>query len=381
MPLIRLRDYSYESRVSRNQSRLRWYAWHVDPWLLLGISALVALGLVILYSASDQSLHMVEKQGFRLGIAVVLMLVCARLSPQFYRQWTPWLFASGILLLVLVLLIGHVEQGARRWLVLGPLRFQPSEIMKLAMPMMLAWYLGEKPLPPSKKDLLLSGILIAIPLLLTAKQPDLGTALMITAAGAGVILLAGIGWRLVASLGGIVVVSLPLLWHFLHTYQKERILTFLNPERDPLGAGYHIIQSKIAIGSGGFTGEGWLQGTQAHLSFLPEHATDFIFAVTAEEFGLIGCTLLIILFLAVLGRCLYIALKAPDGFSRLLVGGLAFSFFLSAFVNMSMVTGLLPVVGVPLPLISYGGSSLVTTLVGFGIIMSVASRRNLWSAR
>ena len=313
-------------------------------------------------------------------MAFSLLLIFAQISPRRYHQWAPWLYCIGLILLILVLVIGRVDQGAQRWLNLGFMNLQPSEIMKLAMPMMLAWFLSDKKLPPDAKSLLLCCILLAVPVILTAKQPDLGTAIIITASALSVLLLAGMRWRLIVSLMGVAVLSAPILWHFMHQYQKERVLTFLNPERDPLGTGYHIIQSKIAIGSGGVFGKGWLEGTQSHLSFLPAHTTDFIFAVSGEELGLIGSILILIIYLIIFTRSLYISSQAQDTFTRLLAGSLSLTFIISALVNIGMVIGILPVVGIPLPLISYGGSSMVTTLVGFGIIMSIQTHRKLWSS-
>ena len=267
--------------------------------------------------------------------------------------------------------------GAQRWLNLGIIRFQPSELMKIALPLMLANYLSDKPLPPSMAVLIRCLAIILVPSLLTIIQPDLGTGVIILLSGAIIIFLAGINWRIITAVISAGLLSLPVLWHFMHHYQKERVLTFLNPERDPLGSGYHIIQSKIAIGSGGILGKGWLNGTQSHLNFLPAHSTDFIFAVYGEELGLIGCILLLTIFLIILARCVYISYNAHLTFNRLLVGGLGFIFILSAFINIGMVTGILPVVGVPLPLISYGGTSSVTFMIGFGIIMSAYTHKSL----
>ncbi len=373
-------DNSYEARLKRKMVKLRWRNFHIDPPLFIGLIILAFAGLFILYSASNQNTLMLEKQGWRLVLAFVLMLVFAQIPPKRYQEWAPWIFLAVLISLALVLLFGRVDQGARRWLALGPIHFQPSEMMKLALPIMLAWFLAEKPLPPRMSAIFISGIILVIPVLLTAKQPDLGTAIIIGAAGICVLLMAGISWRLLASLGTLFILSTPILWHFMHHYQKERVLTFFNPERDPLGSGYHIIQSKIAIGSGGIFGKGWLNGTQSHLSFLPAHATDFIFAVTGEELGLIGCTLIILIFLVIFARAFYISAQAQNTFSRLLAGSISLTFILSAFVNIGMVIGILPVVGVPLPLISYGGSSMLITMIGFGIMMSIHTHRKLWSS-
>lgn len=305
------------------------------------------------------------------------MFILAQIPPNKYRIWAPWFFGLSVVLLAIVLVAGQVDMGARRWLNLEIFRFQPSELMKIAMPMMLAWYFADKPLPPTYRVLAIAAILMLIPVLLIAKQPDLGTAILILLSGCCVILLAGISWRMIAGLFAMALAAMPVLWHFMHAYQKQRVLTFLNPQRDPLGAGYHIIQSKIAIGSGGIFGEGWLHGTQSHLQFLPEHATDFIFAVFSEEFGLVGTVALLGLYLFMVGRCLMIAKQAQDTFTRLLAGSLGLTFFFSIFINIGMVTGILPVVGLPLPLISYGGTAIVTVLASFGVIMSIHSHRNL----
>jgi len=308
------------------------------------------------------------------------MILLAQIPPHKYRTLAPWFYLLTFVLLVAVLGLGVAGKGAQRWLNFGLIRFQPSEIMKIAMPMMLAWYLKDKQLPPNLKTLSISLSIIIIPVLVIAKQPDLSTALIITATGIFVIFLTGINWRIIAGSFAFMAIAMPIIWHLMHDYQKIRILTFLNPARDPRGGGYHIIQSKIAIGSGGFTGKGWLHGSQTHLQFLPEHATDFIFAVCGEELGFIGCTLLLAIFFALVARGLYISNRAQDTFSRLLTGSLTLTFFLSFFVNIGMVIGIIPVAGLPLPLISYGGSSLVTLMAGFGIIMSVCTHRRLLSS-
>jgi len=358
----------------------RWKAWHLDPLLTLLLLILMSFGLFVLYSASNQSLHIVGKQIIHLFFALAIMLICARIPPERYQQWAPYLFIITVVLLALVLIIGKVDKGARRWIDLGVFQFQPSELMKLAMPMMLAYFFHNKTLPPSLKNLSIAFVVLAVPVLLVAKEPDLGTAIMIASSGLFVLLLAGMRWRLITSLICIAGASTPLLWHFMHQYQRERVLTFLNPERDPLGSGYHIIQSKIAIGSGGFSGKGWLHGTQSHLQFLPAHTTDFIFAVNGEELGLIGGIFLMALFLGLVARCLFISMQAQDTFTRLFAGSLSLTFILSAFINIGMVTGILPVVGIPLPLVSYGGSYMVTLLASFGMIMSVQTHRKLWSS-
>ncbi len=353
--------------------------FHIDGLLCLALFSLVAAGLFILYSASNRNLHMMDRQILRLLVGFAVMITFAWISPKRYHQWAPWLFTITVSLLIAVLIIGKVDKGARRWLELGFFQLQPSEMMKLAMPMMLAYFFSNKSLPPKIFTLMTSGIILIFPVLLVAKQPDLGTAIIISASGVWVLFLAGMQWRLIIALLSVGAASTPILWHFMHTYQRERVLTFLNPERDPLGSGYHIIQSKIALGSGGIFGKGWLHGTQSHLQFLPAHATDFIFAVNGEETGLIGCMLLITILLMVFARSLIISYQAQDTFTRLLGGSLTLTFILSTFVNISMVIGILPVVGIPLPLVSYGGSAIVTTMASFGIIMSIQTHRKLWS--
>jgi rod shape determining protein RodA len=346
---------------------------------LTGVLALiVCIGVLVVYSASGQNIKMVEHHVANIAIAVTAMLALAKLSsPQYLRLFSPVAYIIGILLLAVVAVTGHIGKGAQRWLDIGFIRFQPSEIMKLAVPMMCAWYMHERPLPPTFLDLIVMGILIMIPTAMIVVQPDLGTALLIGASGLIVMLLAGLRFR-------IILTSIPLLggaawgaWHVIHDYQRQRILTFLNPETDPLGAGYHIIQSQIAIGSGGVFGKGYMNGSQAQLEFLPERSTDFIFAVIGEEFGLLGQLLILSLYGVVIGRSLYLAMQGQDTFTRLTGGAIALSFFVYVFVNTGMVSGILPVVGVPLPLISYGGTSMVTLLAGFGILMSLNSHRKL----
>ncbi|MCW8855489.1 MAG: rod shape-determining protein RodA [Gammaproteobacteria bacterium] len=352
---------------------------HLDPLLLFGILLLSITGMVVLYSAGDQSIALINKQTTRLVLAFVIMLALAHVPPSSLRFWSPWIYGVGIILLVLVLVAGDMGKGAQRWLDLGFIRFQPSEMMKLATPMMMAWFLSEKPLPPTLKTLLFAAVLILLPTFLIAKQPDLGTSLLIFAAGLFVVFLAGLSWSFMIAMGISGAALLPVLWHFMHDYQRNRVLTFLNPESDPLGTGYHIIQSKIAIGSGGIYGRGWLNGSQSHLDFLPEQSTDFIFAVFAEEFGLIGGILLLSLYAFIILRGLVIAANAQDTYARLLGGSLSMTFFVYLFVNVGMVSGILPVVGVPLPLISYGGTSMVTLMASFGMLMSINTHRKIWA--
>lgn len=350
---------------------------NLDGPLLLAVVVLALIGLAILYGASNQDAGMVYRQAIRLALSFVVLLGVAQISPQFLRLWSPWLFALGLILLLFTLHSGHIGRGAQRWLSLGFVRIQPSEIMKIAVPMMVAWYLHDRALPPNWKQLLPLAAVIFFPVLLIAVEPDLGTALLILSAGAFGVFLAGLRWRVILLLVVILAVITPVMWHFMHAYQRARVLVFLNPQRDPLGAGYHIIQSQIAIGSGGLFGKGWLHGSQSQLDFLPESSTDFIYAVLGEQFGFIGAIFLLALYAFIIGRALLISLRAQDTYSRLLGGALSMALFTYVFINSGMVSGILPVVGVPLPLISYGGSSLVTLMAGFGILMSIHSHRKL----
>ena len=352
---------------------------HIDALLLLGLLTLLAVGLMILYSAGDQDSALLMRQLIRMGTAFIVLFVLAQIHPDRMRDASYWLYGVGLILLIAVLVFGHEGKGAQRWLDLGFFRFQPSELMKLAVPLLVATYLAERPLPPTFIRLLLGLVIIIVPSLLIAKQPDLGTALLIASSGLIVLFLSGIRWRIILGFITVCAAALPVLWYVMHDYQRDRVLTLLNPESDPLGKGYHIIQSKIAIGSGGLFGRGWLEGTQSHLAFLPERSTDFIFAVIAEEFGLIGVALILILFLLLAGRGLFIASQAQTSFARLLAGSISLTFLVYVFVNVGMVTGLLPVVGVPLPLVSYGGTSMVTLLAGFGILMSIHTHRRMMS--
>ncbi|KTD09483.1 rod shape-determining protein RodA [Legionella jamestowniensis] len=353
---------------------------HTDLPLLGLLLMLIALGMLVLYSASNQNVGMIFRQSMRLSFAIGMMMIFAVIPPHKYKVWTPWIYGVGLGLLIAVMLMGKIGKGAQRWLDLGLFRFQPSEIMKLAIPMMTAWYFDRKSQPVDIKSLIMAGLIIFFPALLIAKQPDLGTAIMVAAAGLSVVFLAGISMKILFMLTALIAGAAPLLWHFMHDYQKQRVFTLLNPEQDPLGAGYHIIQSKIAIGSGGAFGKGWLEGSQSHLNFLPEHATDFIFAVSGEEFGFVGSSILILLIILISLRGLYIARNAQTSFTRLLAASLSMTFFLSAFVNIGMVMGILPVVGIPLPLVSYGGTAMVTFLTSFGILMSISSHRILFNS-
>ncbi len=359
------------SDLSRIMRRL-----NIDGPLLGALLLTSGLGLVVLYSAVGENMDLWLQQCVRLFVALVAMLIVAQLPPDLMRRWTPWGYLIGLILLILVLQFGEVGQGAQRWLDLG-IRFQPSEIMKLAVPMMAAWFLHERQLPPRFLDLVIIGVLIIVPTALIAIQPDLGTSLLIATAGILVIVLAGLSMRVMLLLGVASIPGAMVLWNYMQDYQKQRVLTLLNPDSDPLGAGYNIIQSKIAIGSGGLFGKGWTNGSQAQLEFLPERDTDFIFAVMAEEMGLLGVLSLLGLYMFIVGRSLYIAIQARDTFSRLLAGSISLTFFVYVFVNTAMVTGLVPVVGIPLPLVSFGGTSMVTLMAGFGILMSIHNHRKL----
>ena len=371
------RESGRNSRLSVFGRVLRWA--HLDPPLLAGITLILIFATLVLYSASGQSLAMMESHAGKVAVAMTAMLVAARVDPVWLRRGAPWLYAAGLGLLALVLLTGAVAKGGQRWLDVG-IRFQPAEIMKLAVPLTLARLLHERPLPPSFLLIVFCLVIVLVPTMLIAVQPDLGTAVLIILTGATAIFLAGLGWRYIIGVVTLALASLPALWFVMHDYQRKRVLTLLDPDSDPLGAGYHIIQSKIAIGSGGFFGKGWLNGSQGQLEFLPERSTDFIFAVIGEEWGLMGALALMALYLFVVGRGLYIALTAPDTFTRLVAGSLSITFFFYVFVNSAMVTGLIPVVGVPLPLVSAGGTSMVTLLAGFGILMSIQTHRKLGDA-
>jgi rod shape determining protein RodA len=352
-------------------------ALNLDGPLLVGLGLLALYGLAILYSASGQSLDTILRTLIRLALGTAAMLALTHASPNFLRRLSPWIYVLGVMLLLVVELTGAIGKGAQRWLNLGIVRFQPSEVMKLAVPMLAAWYLHDRPLPPDLRALLTLAVIIFLPAGLVAMQPDLGTAALIAASGALLVLMAGLSLRIVVLLLGLAVAGAVGGWHFLHDYQRERVLTFLNPETDPLGAGYHIIQSQIALGSGGVFGKGWMHGSQAQLQFLPERSTDFIFAVVGEEFGLIGLLMLLALYLFIVARSVWLAMQTNDTYSRLLALSLALTFFVYVFINAGMVSGLVPVVGVPLPLVSYGGTSVVTLLAGFGIVMGLYSHRKL----
>jgi len=346
----------------------------LDPITLILLMLIIGFGLVVLYSASGQDMGMVERQAIRLGFGLVVMLVISQVPPRILRDWAPWIYGLGVILLLATWVLG-VGRGTQRWLDFGVIRFQPSEIMKLAVPMMVAWYLHPKVLPPSLKATCISLGILIIPTLIIARQPDLGTSLLVAASGIFTLYLAGLRWRVLFGFAGLAAAAAPLLWLVMKEYQRDRVRTFLNPEADPLGHGWNIIQSKIAVGSGGWTGKGWLNGTQSHLEFIPERHTDFILAVLSEEFGLIGVVLLMLTYMLLIARGLHIASSARDTGSKLLAGALSLTLFVYVLVNGAMVSGVLPVVGVPLPLISYGGTSAVTLLAGFGIMMSIYGHR------
>ncbi len=355
--------------------------FHIDTPLLLAITIMSGLGLIILYSAGRLNPSIVTRQLFSLAFAFFVMILMAQISPANLKRWTPWIFFAGIIMLIAVLAVGTESNGAKRWLDLKLFRFQPSEIMKIGVPMMVSWFLSRKSLPPNIKNIFFGFLLIMIPTVLIAKQPDLGTSLLIASSGFFVLYFAGLSWKLMSAGALLSIPAVAIMWYFfMHTYQKTRVLTLFNPESDPLGAGYHILQSKIAIGSGGVFGKGWLNGTQSQLDFLPERSTDFIFSAFSEEFGFIGIILLLTIYFFIIVRGLYIASQAQDSYSRLLAGSISLTLFVYIFVNIGMVSGLLPVVGLPLPLISRGGTSLVTIMATFGMLMSINTHRKMYSS-
>ncbi len=353
-------------------------AVHLDMPMVLLLLAISAYGLLILYSAVGQQTGPVISQSIKLMAGIGAMIIIAQISPIFYMRLAPWIFLISLGMLCLIYVFGIEVKGSRRWLrIPGVINFQPSEVMKLVLPLILAWYFHDRHLPPKARHVFWSLVIIAIPVMLIAMQPDLGTSLIIAASGLFVLLLAGVSWRLVFSAVGLGLLSAPALWFVLRDYQRQRILTLLDPERDPLGAGWNIIQSKTAIGSGGLFGKGLFEGTQSHLDFLPESQTDFIIAVLGEELGLLGVVTLLILYILLIGRGVILSVQAQDTFGRLLSGSITFTFFVYVFVNIGMVSGVLPVVGVPLPLVSFGGTSILTLFAGFGIIMSIHTHRRI----
>ncbi len=374
------KDFSRSMANSSSHLRNRpgwWSHTHLDAPLLLLLILLCAFGLFVLYSATAENSGYVMRQAIRMGIGFVAMLFVAQISPVYLERWAPWVYTLGVILLICVLLFGVGAKGAQRWLALPGIRVQPSEIIKVILPLTIAYCLAGRPLPPTFKQCCLAIFLIAIPTALIMKQPDLGTSLVIATSGVFVLLFSGIRWRIIFLALGAAAACLPLLWMFMKDYQKQRVLTFMDPESDPLGSGWNIIQSKTAIGSGGFSGKGWLEGTQSQLNFLPESHTDFIIAVLAEEQGLLGVGALIGLYLLIIARGLWMASQISDSFGRLVCGSIVLTFFVFIFVNIGMVSGILPVVGLPLPMMSYGGTSIVTLFMGFGVIMSVHTHRNV----
>ena len=355
----------------------RWQQLHIDPWLCSFLVLNALLGLTVLYSASAQDIGLVSKQAMSFGIGFVVMFSLAQIPPKVYQAFSPYFYVFGVLSLLAVVIFGEVRMGAQRWIdIPGFGSVQPSEFMKIGMPMMIAWFLSRKALPPSFSQVILSLVLIVIPFLLIAEQPDLGTSLLVLASGIFVLFLSGLSWRLIAAAAGAVAVIIPIAWEFLlHDYQRQRVLTLLDPEADALGTGWNIIQSKTAIGSGGFSGKGFLEGTQSHLHFLPEGHTDFIIAAYSEEFGLIGVSLLILLYCAIIFRTFQIGLQSFHNYGRLVAGAFGLSFFVYVFVNAGMVSGILPVVGVPLPFMSYGGTAIITLMSTFGLVMSIHTHR------
>lgn len=350
---------------------------HIDSFLMGCLLFTMLVGLLVLYSASGRSIDRVSAQMINITVALIIMWVVANIQPQLLERIAVPAYVLGVLLLIAVALFGDISHGARRWLNLGVTKIQPSEIMRIAMPMMLAWFFAKRESQPRVTDFLIAAALLLIPVALIMKQPDLGTALLISASGFFVIFLAGLSWKFLLGSAAVFGALTPVFWSMLHDYQRKRIEILLDPSQDPLGAGYHTIQATIALGSGGTTGKGWLNGTQSQLDFLPERTTDFIFAVFGEEFGMAGNIILLVLFSLIIARGIVIAAQAKSTFTRLLAGSITLTFFTYCFVNIGMVSGVLPVVGVPLPLISYGGTSMVTLLLGFGILMSIQTHKKL----
>ena len=353
-------------------SGTRLSAVHLDALLCISILSVIVLGLVVHY----RDFGTFQGQLVRMVAGLVALVVAAWVEPRQYLSWAPAIYSAAVGLLLLVFFFGTSAKGSQRWIDLPGLpQFQPSELTKVAIPLMLAWYFQDRRLPPRFRDMLVALAIIAAPVLLIIQQPDLGTGVLVAASGLAVIVLAGVSWRWISAALALGVAAMPVLWMSLHDYQRERVLTLFNPERDPLGAGWSIIQSKTAIGSGGLVGKGVAQGTQSRLDFLPESSTDFIIAVIGEELGFVGVLLLLLFYLVILARGLHLATLAPSRFGRLLAGGLMLTFFGHVFVNIAMVCGLIPVVGVPLPLVSYGGTSALSILIGCGIVMSIHTHR------
>ncbi|HAV4961612.1 TPA: rod shape-determining protein RodA [Acinetobacter baumannii] len=355
----------------------RWQQLHIDPWLCLFLFLNALLGLTVLYSASAQDVGLVSKQAMSFGIGFLVMISLAQIPPKVYQAFSPYFYLFGLFSLIGVMVFGEVRMGAQRWIdIPGFGSVQPSEFMKIGMPMMVAWFLARKPLPPSFSQVILSLMLIGVPFLLIAEQPDLGTSLLVLVSGIFVLFLSGLSWRMIGAAAACAAIVIPIAWEFLlHDYQRQRVLTLLDPEADALGTGWNIIQSKTAIGSGGFSGKGFLEGTQSHLHFLPEGHTDFIIAAYSEEFGLIGVLILVILYSAIIFRTFQIGLQSFHNYGRLVAGAFGLSFFVYVFVNAGMVSGILPVVGVPLPFMSYGGTAIITLMATFGLVMSIHTHR------
>jgi len=353
-----------------------WHRLHIDPALFLLLLMITGLGLFVLYSASGQSVATLKRQGAFFMIAYTAMFFVAQINVDMMRRWSPFVYVLGVILLIAVLFAGSVGKGAQRWLQIGGFRFQPSEIMKLIMPLATAWFLSSRILPPRFRVIIVSLAIALLPAVLIFRQPDLGTAILVAASGLFCLFFAGLSWRYLTAAGGLAAIAAPIMWFFvMHDYQKRRVLTLFDPESDRLGAGWNIIQSMTAIGSGGIDGKGWLQGSQSALNFLPESHTDFIIAVLAEEFGLLGVIGLLLLYSLILIRGIVIGMSAQSTFARLVAGAITSTFFVYVLVNMGMVSGILPVVGVPLPLVSQGGTSLVTLMMGFGILMAISTEQ------
>ncbi|UAJ65914.1 peptidoglycan glycosyltransferase MrdB [Candidatus Schneideria nysicola] len=357
-----------------------WNKLYIDKILFLFITLILVYSIFLIWSASGQDIKMMERKIIQIFIGMVVMLLLAQVPPRKYESNALYLYIICILLLILVKLFGPINKGAQRWLNLSFLRFQPSEMAKIAVPLMVVRFINRDSYPPSFKATLIILVIIFIPTLLVATQPDLGTAILIAISGLFILFLSGISWKSIMITLSLFTAFLPILWNFfMHNYQRDRIMILFSPDLDPLGSGYHIIQSKIATGSGGFTGKGWLHGTQSQLEFLPERHTDFIFAVLGEELGFIGVLLLLVLYLGIIIRGLIIAIQAQNTFGRVITGSIILTLFAYVFINIGMVTGILPIVGIPLPLISYGGSSLIVLMASFGMIMSIHTHRKMLS--
>lgn len=357
-----------------------WNKLHIDATLFILIILLLSYGIFVMWSASGQNYMMIQQKILQIIIGLLIMIFFAQIPPRFYESWTPYIYSICLILLTLVNFVGQVNKGAQRWLNLGIIKFQPSEIIKIFILFMVAYYINHEKHPPSIQNVIIALLLIGIPTILILLQPDLGTAILTAFSGLFILFLSGISWRLIMFSILLICLFLPIFWYFfMYEYQRARILMLLHPETDPLGAGYHIIQSKIAIGSGGLFGKGWLHGTQSQLEFLPERHTDFIFSVIGEEFGFFGISILLLLYISIIFRGFFIAIHVPNMFGRLIIGGFMLVLFMHVFVNVAMVSGILPVVGIPLPLISYGGSSLLIFMMGFGIVMSVHGHKKMIS--